>query len=151
MGRFYSVTLPETSITAAADLFELTVATDKPIRIWGWNVSQDTDLGDANEEVLQLTLKRGVTPGSGGSSITPSAMVANDTSAGATCTNRTTAHTGGTILWQRGWNIRMDSEHWFTPESAPVCGADDDPVVLHMSAPTDSLNVSASLLLEELA
>ena len=151
MGRFYSITLPETTISAAADLFEITVAADKPIRVWGWNVSQDTDLGDANEEVLQLTLKRGVTAGTGGSAQTLVAMTENDTAAGASSTNRTTAHTGGSILWQRGWNIRQDSEHWFIPEAAPVIGADADPVVLHMSAPTDAINVSASILIEELA
>lgn len=151
MGRFYSVTLPETAITAAADLFEITVATDKPCKFWGWNISQDTDTGDAAEEVLQLQLKRGITPGSGGSAITPVAIIENDTAAGATCTNRTTAHTGGSILWQKGWNIRQDAEHWFTPEAAPVVGADADPVVLWMSAPADSITVSGSLLFEELA
>lgn len=151
MGRYYSVTLPETAVSAAADLFEITVAADKPIRIWAWNISQDTDLQDAGEEVLQLQLKRGVTAGSGGSAITPVAMTENDTAAGATCTNRTTAHTGGSILWQRGWNIRTDSEHWFTPESAPIIGADADPVVLWVSAPTDAVTISGSLLFEELA
>jgi len=151
MGRFYSINLPATAITEAADLFEVTVATDKPIRVWGWNVSQTTDVGDAAEEVLTLTLKRGVTAGTGGSAQTLVAMIENDTAAGASSTNRTTAHTGGTIVWQRGWNIRMDSEHWFTPESAPVVGADADPVVLHMTAPADSITVSASLLIEELA
>lgn len=151
MGRFYSVTLPETAITAAADLFEITAATDKPIKVWGWNISQDTDVGDSAEEVLQVTLQRGVTAGSGGSSITPVAMIANDASAGATCTNRTTAHTNGSILWQTGWNIRVPLEMWFTPESAPVIGADDDPVTLTMTAPADSITVSGSLLFEELA
>ena len=151
MGRFYSVTLPETSFTAAADLFEITVATDKPVRIWGWSISQDTDLGDANEEVLQLTLKRGVTAGTGGSAITPTPMTENDTAAGATCTNRTTAHTNGTILWLQGWNLRTVAEHWFTPEAAPVIGADADPVVLHVSAPVDSVTATGSLLFEELA
>lgn len=151
MGRMYSVTLPETAITAAADLFEITVATDKPIRVWGWDISQDTDVGDAAEEVLQLQLKRGVTPGSGGSSITPSPMTENDTAAGATCTNRTTAHTGGTILGQDGWNIRAKGEFWFPYEVAPIIGADADPVVLWMSAPADSITVSGTLWFEELA
>lgn len=151
MGRFYSVTLPETSISAAADLFEITAATDKPIRIWGWNISQDTDLGDASEEVLQLQLKRGVTAGSGGSSITPVAMDANGASAGATCTNRTTAHTNGSILIQHGWNIRTVEDHWFIPEAAPTIGADDDPVVLWMSAPADAITVSGTLIFEEMA
>lgn len=151
MGRFYTVTLPETAITAAADLFEITAATDKPVRIWGWNISQDTDVGDAAEEVLQLQLKRGITPGSGGASITPVSMDANGAAAGATCTNRTTAHTGGSIIIQHGWNIRTVEDHWFIPEAAPTIGADDDPVVLWMSAPADSITVSGSLILEELA
>lgn len=151
MGRFYSIPLPETAISAAADLFEITAATDKPIKVWGWNISQDTDVGDAAEEVLQLQLKRGVTAGSGGSAQTPVAIVANDASAGATSTNRTTAHTNGSILWQQGWNIRTVAEHWFAPEFAPVIGADDDPVVLNMSAPADSITVSGTIMIEELA
>ena len=151
MGRFYSVTLPETAITAAADLFEITAATDKPIKIWGWNISQDTDVGDAAEEILQIQLKRGVTAGSGGSSISPVSMDANGASAGATCTNRTTAHTSGSILLQHGWNIRTVEDHWFIPEAAPTIGADDDPVVLWMSAPADSITVSGTLIFEELA
>lgn len=151
MGRFYSVTLPETAITAAADLFEITAATDKPIRIWGWNISQDTDVGDAAEEVLQVTLQRGVTAGSGGSAQTLVPMVANGAAAAATATNRTTAHTGGSILWQTGWNIRVPLEMWFIPEAAPVIGADDDPVTLTMTAPADSITVSGSILIEELA
>ena len=151
MGRFYSITLPETAITAAADLFEITAATDKPVRVWGWNISQDTDTGDSAEEVLQLQLKRGVTAGSGGSSQTVVPMVANGAAAGATSTNRTTAHTSGSILWQQGWNIRVPAEMWFIPEAAPTIGADDDPVVLYMSAPADSITVSGSILIEELA
>jgi hypothetical protein len=149
VGRFYSVTLPETAITAAADLFELTAAADKPIRIWGWNIGQDTDVGDAAEEVLQLQLKRGVTAGSGGSSITPVAMDANGAAASATCANRTTAHTSGSILVARSWNIRVPEDFWFLPEVAPVIAADDDPVVLWMSAPADSITVSGSLIFEE--
>lgn len=149
--RFYSITLPETAITAAADLFEITAATDKPIRVWGWDISQDTDMGDSSEEVLQIQLKRGVTAGSGGSSQTVVPMNANGAAAGATSTNRTTAHTSGSILWQNGWNVRVPLVHMFIPEAAPTIGADDDPVVLWMSAPADSITVSGSILIEELA
>ena len=153
MGRIYSVTFTDVALTAAADLFELTAAADKPIRILHWNISQNTDVGDAAEEVLKLTLIRGVTAGTGGTSVTPATVDDDaDTAAGATC-NRTvtTASTGGTTVYgPRGWNIRVADDHWFTPETAPRVDAGVDPVVLKMSAPADSVTVSGTLIFEEI-
>lgn len=153
MGRFYTVTFTDVALTAAADLFEVTAATDKPVRIWHWNISQNTDLSDAAEEVLKLTLKRGVTAGSGGSSVTPVALVDDaDTSAGFTV-NRTvtTAATSGSVLYgPRGWNIRMPDEMWFVPETLPRVDAGSDPLVLTMSAPADSVTVSGTMIIEEI-
>lgn len=152
MSRFYSVSIDNGAVTAATDLFELTAATNIPIRIWGWNISQDTDTGDAAEEVLQLYLKHAVTAGSGGTAVTPSRHVPSDVAASATCNrNVSTAATGGTVVATRGWNIRMPEDHWFTPESAPVFHAGNDPVVLSNSAPADSITVSGYLIFEEIA
>lgn len=150
MGRFYTVQFSAVALTAAADLFEITCAAERPVRIWHWNIFQTTDVGDAAEEVLSLTIERGVTAGTGGSSVTPVA-VDRETSADSTA-NRTvtTAHTGGTVLYRRGWNIRIPDDHWFTPETAPTIDSATDPVTLTMSAPADSITVSGSLLFEEL-
>lgn len=150
MGRYYSVQFTAVALTAAADLFELTIATDRPIRIWGWNIFQTTDLGDTSEEVLDLTLQRAVTAGSGGSSVTPVALNDRDASAGTTC-NRTvtTAHTSGTVLLRRGWNVRIPEEYWFTPETAPKIDTAADPVTLTLTAPADPITVSGSLIFEE--
>lgn len=152
MGRFYNISYAAAATTTETDLFEITCATDKPIKVWGWFIYQTTDLGDSAEEVVSLTLQRGVTAGSGGSSVTPAALVENDTAAGATCNRSvTTAHTGGTVIWRGGWNIRIPAEFWFTPETAPVIGADADPVTLTMTVPADSITVGGSLIFEELA
>jgi hypothetical protein len=150
MGRYFTVQFTAVGLTAAADLFEITCASERPIRVWGWSLFQTTDLGDANEEVLALTLERGVTAGSGGTSVTPVSMD-RESSADSTA-NRTvtTAHTNGTVVWRRGWNIRIPDEFWFTPETAPTMDSATDPVTLTMSAPADSITVSGLMLFEEL-
>lgn len=150
MGRYYTVQFTAVALTAAADLFELTCASERPIRIWGWNVFQTTDLGDANEEVLDLTLQRAVTAGSGGTSVTPVAMDRESTADTSANRTVTTAHTSGTVIWRRGWNIRIPDEFWFTPETAPIVDSATDPVTLTMTAPADSITVSGVMLFEEI-
>lgn len=152
MGRFFSVqAAAAASSTNAQDLFELTAAGDRPIRIWGWHVFQTSDLGDSAEEVLALTLERGVTAGSGGTAVTPVALDSVGGTAWTVCNrNVSTAHTSGSVLLRRGWNIRIPEEHWFTPETAPRIGPGEDPVTLSISAATDSITVGGSLIFEEL-
>ena len=68
MGRRYYVDLPPTAITVAADLFELTPADDKPIRVLALNLHQTSDAGDAQDEIISVVWVRGnATSGSGGS------------------------------------------------------------------------------------
>lgn len=150
MGRMFSVGFTDITLNSATDLFELTVAANRPIKIWHWNVSQRSDLSDANEEVLLLTLKKNVTAGSGGSSVTP--VAADISIAAVTTVNRTvtTAGSGGAAYASpRGWNIRVPEDHWFTPETAPRIDAGEDPVVLSLSAPADHILVSGTLIFEE--
>lgn len=149
-GRFYTVQFTAAAFTAATDLIEITVATDKPVYVWGWQVWNTSDLGDASEEVLELTLQRAVTAGSGGTSATPVALNADDSSAGFTCnTDVNTAHTGGTVIWRRGWNVRIPDEFWFPEAALPRIDAGEDPFTLTMSAPADSLTAGGLMLIEE--
>lgn len=151
MGRMFKVGFTDITLNGATDLFEFTVAANRAIRIHHWHVTQRSDLGDTNEEVVNLVLKKGVTAGSGGSAVTPIAM---DLSAAAfTTVNRTvtTPATGGVEQWgPRGWNIRIPEDHWLTPETAPRIDAADDPAVLWMGAPADHILVSGYLIFEEL-
>lgn len=72
MGRMYAVTFENVAVTVAQDLFEISPADDKPVLIHAVYVSQSSDMGDVQEELLRVTIKRGhTTSGSGGSSFTP--------------------------------------------------------------------------------
>lgn len=151
MGRMFKVGFTDITLNGATDLFEFTVPVGREIKIHHWHVTQRSDLGDTNEEVLNLLLKKAVTAGSGGSSVTP---IAVDLSAAATTTvNRTvtTPGTGGVEAWgPRGWNIRIPEDHWLTPETAPRINDREDPAVLHMGVPADHILVSGYVIFEEL-
>lgn len=155
LGRIYTVDLTPTAITVAADLFELTPADDKPIRILSLNLHQTTDFGDAQDEVLSVVWVRGnATSGSGGSAPTPRPGNRNDSAAGFTAevANTTAASTGTAInLNRHGWNVRAPLERPYTPEEAPEASQADTLLVLRMAgAPADSITIGGSITIEEL-
>lgn len=145
--RLYVAQYAPAATTTATDLFEITCAADRPIAIVGWTIYQTTDLGDAQEEVLHLTIERGVTAGSGGSSVTPADLGGRGESTSDATVNRsvTTAHTSGTIVMRKGWNIRIPEEFWIPEVMWPYVDAGTDPVTLTMSAPADSITVGGAI------
>jgi hypothetical protein len=147
----YSASFSAVALTAAADLFEITAATDRPVEIVGWTIFQTTDLGDAQEEVLSLTIERGVTAGTGGTSVTPVDYGGRGESTSDATVNRTvtTAHTSGTVSLRKGWNIRIPEEFWLPPELYVYVDAGTDPVTLTMAAPADSITVSGTIIWRE--
>lgn len=155
MGRMYSVIFEHVAVTAAQDFFEITPADDKPCAIHACYLSQDTELGDAQEEMLRVEIIRGYTAsGSGGSAPTPVPFGPNDTAAGATAevNNTTVANTGtAVILWAESFNERTGWQFLPTPEMRPmVSQANTTLVVRLMAAPADSVTMSGTLVFEEL-
>lgn len=156
MGAVYTVHLAPTAITVAADLIELTPADDRPIVVHGFRVWQTTDLGDAAEEIIGLSLVRGnSTSGSGGN--TSVAVTPKDPrSAAAGCTAETantTAASAGTAVtvYSTGWNVRAPLEVVFTPEQRVKADQAQTLLVLRMlAAPADSLTIGASIDIEEI-
>ena len=70
MGRIYTAQFNGVAVTAAQDLFELVAPATGIIRIHELDISQTSDVGDAQEELLLLTMKSGATSaGSGGSTL----------------------------------------------------------------------------------
>lgn len=149
--RIYTASFSAVALTAAADLFEITAAADRPVDIMGWTIFQTTDLGDAAEEVLDLSLQRGVTAGSGGTSVTPVDYGGRGESTSDATVNRTvtTAHTGGTVMFRKGWNIRVPEEFWLPPELYGYVDAGTDPVTLTVTAPADSVTFSGTIFWRE--
>lgn len=122
--RIYTVPFTATVANSGgnADLWELTPADDKPIRLRGFRLGQTSEVADAAEEGLSISiihLGATVTSGSDGSSVTPVAVdVSVNVAAGfaAEVNNATVATTSGTAttIEELAWNIRMSPlEVWY--------------------------------------
>lgn len=127
MSRIYTVCYNGT-LTAAgtdSDLLSVQPADDRPIRLRGFRLSQASQVGDANEKDIRVTVRRMLatfTVGSGGSSISSAAPVddAGGTVWGFTarCNDTTVATTSGTnqIIEDLAWNMRNSPCDFWYPD-----------------------------------
>lgn len=158
MGRMYQVPIAFVSQTAQIDFFELTAAAEKPCEIHEIYLANSTDVGDAQEEMLTLKLKRAsgtVTSGSGGTAPTPVPQCPDDAASGLTAevNNTTKLVVGtGTITDERlfAWNVRMPFEKIFTPETRPFIKGGEKKVLELTTTPADAITLGGYVLVEEL-
>ena len=124
MGRVYSMVISAVAATTQVDLFELVAPSTKILELLELHLSQTTEVGDAQEEGLQILIKSGqTTSGSGGSSATPIPRQLGDTASGATAeTMNTTKASAGTIVTHEshGWNIRAPFMRIWLPETTII-------------------------------
>lgn len=118
---FYSGTL--TAAGTDCDLLALKPAANKPIRLLGLRLGQSSEVQDAQEENLRVSIIRmtaTITDGSGGSAVTPTPIDENDAAAGFTCraNDTTIATTSGssTTLEEIGWNERNTPAEFWWPD-----------------------------------
>lgn len=126
MGRIYAVPYQGTITNAGGDtdLLEVLPADDKPCKLRGWSIGQTSEVGDAAEEGVRISVIRmnaTVTSGSGGSAVTPVPLDSADAAAGfsAECNNTTVATTSGTatVMHEFAWNERASPwDYWFPDE-----------------------------------
>jgi hypothetical protein len=155
-GRVYYVSWDvATAVTTIIDIFEFAPADDKPINIHEVHLWQTTDLGDAAEEIIQLSWRRKYSSsGSGGG--TAVAVKQNDADAAPgfslECRNTTVANTGSPdIAFLDGWNIRVP--YIWTPAETdrPYCTQAQTQWALRLdAAPADSITMNAMAIVEEL-
>ena len=134
-----------TAFTAQIDVFEILAAAGKPGVLLGFELGQPTEVGDAQEEMLTLVLKRvtgAPTSGSGGGTSTFQSTRPNDTAAGLTIeTGNTTKLTGGTsvdmLRWS--WNVRQSLPYIAVPEERIVFDAATRLVLELVTTPADSI------------
>lgn len=155
MGRLYTVAFSAVAVAAAQDLFEVTPADDKPVRIHGITLGQVSDVGDAQDEIIRWSLIRGhATSGSGGSAATPQPVTSSiDTAAGFTAeVNNTTIASAGTglTIHTSAFNVRAGLEYWWPPECRPGASQANGLLVVRIPAPADSLTMDGTLYVEEL-
>lgn len=155
MSRMYATVFENVAVTASQDFFEVAPADDKPCLIHACYLSQSSDAGDAEEELLRVKVIRGhSTVGSGGGTDNETPMNSDDAAAGYTggINNTTIASTGTPVdLHAETFNVRVGWNMVWTPETRPrVSQGDGTLVVRLMAAPADSLTMSGTLLVEEL-
>lgn len=133
-------------------------AANKPIRLAGWIIGQTTELGDAAEEALRITVRHlaaTVTIGSGGSAVTPVKTDQNDVACGATtrCNDTTVSTTTGanTVMQEMAWNIRSSPWERYIPEEQRPRVVNGEALIVRMeSTPIDDIGVNMTFFIEEL-
>lgn len=136
-----------------ADLLELTPADDYPIRLQRLFLSQGSELGDAAEEALRITVRRlGATVTSGGTNGTTGVSKEIPDSGGgaaqltAEANNTSVATTTGAndILWDGYWNIRQSPLEivWPDPQFQPTAKGPEVLVVRCESTAADDISFS---------
>lgn len=154
MPRTYTANFNAVSVSAAQDLFEITPADDKPVRVLGLVVGQYSDVGDAASENLNIKISRGWgTSGSGGSAYTPSPLDPVDTAAGfsAEVNNTTVASTGTeVVLWSDVWNTQAGYQVWFPEGAQPTCSQANGAILtVRITAPADAITANGTLVVQE--
>jgi hypothetical protein len=153
MGRKYRAVAANTAQTTAIDLLEINVASTKCVKLLEVHISQATEIGDAQEEHLLVTIKEGATSsGSGGSSPTAVPASKGDSAyAGTVEANNTTQASGGTIVTHvsQNWNIRVPLDIIFTPETV-IELPPSARLVISISAPADSTTLGGYAVFEEI-
>ena len=153
MGRIYRATAANTAQTTAIDLFELNVAATKAVKLLEVHLSQATEIGDAAEEMLLVSIKEGMSSsGSGGA--TPTAVPASKghaAFAGTVETHNTTPSSTGTIVTHLAvnWNIRVPLDLIFTPETV-IELPPSARLAVSISAPADSVTYGGYIVFEEI-
>ena len=124
MGRIYTVPFTSGTVTNAGgntDLWELTPGDDKPIRLRGFILGQTSEVADAAEEAVNISvIHLGATvTSSDGTSVTPAPVdTAVNVAAGFTAEKNgpAVATTSGTAttLYEYCWNLRNSPcEVWY--------------------------------------
>jgi len=160
MSRRYSVPYTGTLTNAGGntDLLSIQPAANKIISLVGVKLGQTTEIGDAMEENIRITIHRMAatfTVGSGGSAVTPVPFDGNNAAAGCTtrCNDTTVATTSGadTVCEELAWNIRNVPVEivWPDPEARWQAINGQGLVVRCESTVTDDITITLTFDIEE--
>lgn len=157
MSGIYTVQFSNIAVTTNGDLFEVVAHATKILVVVAYGLSQNTELGDAAEESLRITLKSGQTAaGATNTSYTPvptdgSSAAAGFTSLVADATNATPA-SGGTINthYTYNWNIRMPFDIILPEPMQIILPATRRATLTLEASPADSVTMSGYMVLQEI-
>lgn len=162
MGRVYTVPFAPATLANSggnADLWELTPADDKPIKLRGFILGQTSEVADAAEEALSISVIHlpATVTSSNGSSVTPSPLDAGVSfpAAGfaAEINGATVATTSGTAttLYEYVWNVRSSPYEIWYPEDkfCPVARQGAALVIRLNTTVADDVTFAGTAIVEE--
>ena len=151
MGRKYSASFEEVAVTAAQDLFEVVAPADGAVIIHSVTITQSSDAGDAQAEMLPILIHRGTATGTGGTTVTPSPMSLGDSAFGGVVeANNTTQSAEGTFLHAEGFNVQIGFFYLPPPEDRVEISPSALFIVELQTAPSDSLTMNGTVVFEEI-
>lgn len=156
MGRIYTASFQNVAYTTNDDVFELLTTSAVCAVIHEVTVTQSTEIGDAQAEMLRFTLHRvtgAPTSGSGGTTPTPIPHSPGD--AAAVCTveaNNTTDLTGGTSVLLREEAVHIANGFYYQPipEDRITIAPGTRFMVKLANSPADSVSLSGTITFEEI-
>ncbi len=153
-GRIYSAQFSGSAATAQVDFFELNAPSDAVVELLELHLGNQTEIGDAQEEMLLLAIKTGqTTSGSGGAAPTAVPRQLGDSAFGGTVeTMNTTKASGGTIVTHEvhSWNVRIPFSRIWTPETTIILNPSTRLTVELGTTPADSITFCGTLVFREI-
>lgn len=153
MARIYTATAEVSNVTAAIDLMEVNAPSDSAIMILSAVVSQSSEEGDAEAEMLQFSIGRASgSAGSGGSSATPQAHDEGDPASGATVESGNTTRAGtNTLIRREAANVQAGWFYTPVPEERIIVSPGGDPLIFGMEdTPADAVNFKIAVTFAEI-
>lgn len=157
MGRIYRVPMAFTSHSAAGDLIELIAPAGGLLKIHRVKLAQKNIEGDANADMIGISLKRATgsyTSGSGGTGVTPVPLDGSDVAASFTAelANTTDAAAGSgalTTVHSDAWHVAGGYDHLEEPEARPQCGVSEAFLLTLDDAPDAATQIGGFIDVEE--
>jgi hypothetical protein len=153
----YTVSFAASSFTNANgdyDFFELTPADDRPIEIVAVFIGNKSEIGDAQDEMVEWSIVTDNATTGNGTSTTPRPLDPRDGSAGFTAevVGSTTASTGTEILVHSDtFNIRAGLQCVFPPEMRPKADQADTMICIRMEQGlADDASIAGTVYVREL-
>lgn len=151
MGRMYTAVFEQVAVSAAQDLFELNAPADAVVKLRSCIITQSSDAGDSEAEMLPILIHRGSTSGSGGSIPTARPVEAGDAAFGGTVeANNTTQSTEGDQLHAESFNVQVGFHYIPMPEDRIVISPSGRVIVELQTAPADALTMDGTITFEEI-
>ncbi len=154
MGRFYSITFEDVSVSASQDLINITSTASMAWRLWRVEIGQRSITTWEAKPIKIRRFPSTVTAGSGGSAQTPAPLNNGDPAATVTArkndtTPMTTNGTAVTLL-TREFEFLNGFVLVFTPLEAPVFTISQGCNINLPTAPSGATSMSMTVIIEEL-